>query len=238
MHNVRDFKMILDSKDSGVSKDIARSKIYETWETNVVCNYVQKDSVVLDIGAHIGYYTLMLSKLVGAGGKVISFEPSPRNFDFLTQNLELNNVSNVVSENMAVSDSNKAGSLYLSPHNTGDNWIHTTEGNEREEVATTIVTVDEYLKDSEYKDKIRFVKIDTQGNDFLVLKGMQEVLNNNDLALLIEFWPNGMARCGYTAHDLLSFLNANGFTPYLKNEEFDIRVLHKISYVNLFCKRN
>lgn len=80
---------------------------YGSWESELVTlvsQKVQPGFWVVDIGAHIGYYTLLLSRLVGADGRVFCFEPVPTNFEFLSENVRLNHCTNVEPVNRAVLD--------------------------------------------------------------------------------------------------------------------------------------
>ena len=79
---------------------------YEPFITAFVKDMIKEGDIVIDIGAHIGYYTLLFSKLVGKTGKVFAFEAHPDNFTLLKQNVETNGYTNVVVENKAVSNYN------------------------------------------------------------------------------------------------------------------------------------
>ena len=86
-------KMFLDPQDSLL---LSINGIYEEFETELVSKEISKNDVVVDIGANIGYYTLIFAKLVGENGKVFAFEPDPSNFALLKKNVELNGFRNVV----------------------------------------------------------------------------------------------------------------------------------------------
>ena len=79
--------MYLDSKDSN---KLSFNEVYEYLVTELVQKEVKMGNVVLDIGAHIGYYALMFAKLVGPHGKVFAFEPEPGNFAILEKNVRVN----------------------------------------------------------------------------------------------------------------------------------------------------
>ena len=79
-------------------------KIYEPNQTKIVKKYVHEGDVVIDVGAHVGYYTLLMAQLVGKNGKVYSFEPDPVNFELLKKSVEINGFENVILIQKAVSD--------------------------------------------------------------------------------------------------------------------------------------
>lgn len=119
--------MFLDAQDI---LNLSINGIYEPLETEVVGREVSAGDVVVDIGAHIGYYTLMLARIVGPCGKVYAFEPDPENFTLLQRNVKENGYRNVVLLQKAVSDRNGSATLYLSDDNSGDHdfTIHMTTG--------------------------------------------------------------------------------------------------------------
>ncbi len=92
---------------------------YENVETQLFESHIKEGDVVLDLGANIGYFTLIAAKLVGVNGKVYAFEPDPTNFSFLKRNVEINNYKNVVCEQKAVSNENGKLKLFLHKFQTG-----------------------------------------------------------------------------------------------------------------------
>jgi FkbM family methyltransferase len=132
---------------------------------------VSKSSVVYDIGAHVGFYTLLASELVGESGKVIAFEPVPRNLNYLKRHLEINRCNNVKVIEAAVSD--KSG---ISHFNEGPN---SSMGHLSEDGSLTVnsISIDELVEN----DKIPtpdYIKIDIEGAELLALKGAKSTLSN------------------------------------------------------------
>ena len=117
------FKMYLNKDDSIVSKNIARNYVWEKDESDYMISTITNGMNVIDMGAHIGYFTVLLSRLVGCEGKVYSFEPSKENFELLERNLLANQCNNVISSQKAVSNSNEQKFLFLSESNKGDHRI-------------------------------------------------------------------------------------------------------------------
>src|SRR4030042_4007070 len=96
------------------------------WEVETIRLFKQlakEGDTVVDIGAHIGYYTLLAARIVGDTGKVYAFEPDPANHDVLVGNIKLNGFQNVVTVRKAISDKNGQIELYLNEKNTGGHSI-------------------------------------------------------------------------------------------------------------------
>jgi len=95
--NVLGHKMYLDDLDT---LHLAINGIWEPLETNLIKNKIKEGDIVLNIGANIGYYTLLIARLVGSNGKVFAFEPDLNNFKILKKNIEINNYKNNKKSNL------------------------------------------------------------------------------------------------------------------------------------------
>lgn len=183
---VNGFKMYLDPTDA---LELRTSKKFEKFETELVRKEIKKGDVVLDIGANIGYYSLIFSQIVGTEGRVFAFEPDPNNFALLKKNIEINNLKNVILIQKAVSDTSIPLTLYLCDYNHAQHRIYPSPRcNEKITVEST--TIDEYLSKTEFYNKINFVKMDVEGAEYDVIEGMKNTLKlNPKLKLLCEFSP-------------------------------------------------
>lgn len=239
--DIHGHKMFLDSKDSLTLSIFGN---YEPVITDLVGKEIKKDYVVLDIGANIGYYTLIFAKLVGENGKVFAFEPDPTNFTLLIKNMEINNYKNAVLVQKAASDKTGKARLYLCDNNKGDHRIYDSDDGRRS-IPIESMRLDDYFED--YARKIDFIKIDTQGADELVIKGMPNLLRRfESLKIILEFWPLGVKKSGGNAKEFLQLLIGHGFKIYdlgseKRTEPADIAELLKMytceknNYTDLLC---
>ena len=244
---IQNQKMFLDSKDS---LQLSLNGIYGEFETEIVKNEIKPNDVVLDVGAHIGYFTLLFAKLVGSEGKVFSFEPEPKNFELLTKNIEINNYENVITESKIVSDKNKTCTLYTFETSSGANRIYKPNENINvKPIEVDSISLDEYFKNSEFLKRIKFVKIDVEGAELLVLKSKKSIFqNNNNIKLLLEFNPKFLLEIGSKSSDFFNFLHSENFSisfidgknhkliPLNFDTELDPKLFEN-DVVNLFCKK-
>ena len=244
---IQNQKMFLDPKDS---LQLSLNGVYGEFETEIVKNEIKPNDVVIDVGAHIGYFTLLFAMLVGPNGKVFSFEPEPKNFELLTKNVEINNYDNVITESKIVSDKNKKCTLYTFETSSGANRIYKPGDNSNAKpIEVDSISLDEYFKNSEFLKKIKFVKIDVEGAELLVLKSMKSVLQeNSDIKLLLEFNPVFLLEMGSKTSDFFNLLQSENFSIFFidgKNHklisinsdtELDPK-LFEYEIVNLFCKK-
>jgi FkbM family methyltransferase len=190
--------------------------VYEQFESELVNKEIRPGDVVLDLGANIGYYTLIFARRVGSGGRVYAFEPDPASFAILKTNVALNGYTNVVLVNKAVSDETRSSRLYLSEVNNGDHRIFDSHDG-RKSVAVENVRLDDYFKDRD--PRVDFIKMDIQGAEWAALQGMAELLGKNrKVKMITEFEPVSLKGFGVEPSDYLKLLCANGFSLYEVNE--------------------
>ncbi len=180
--------------------------MFEKKQIDFLKKKVKKGMLILDIGANIGFYSLLLSKLVGEKGKVYAFEPEEFNFKFL----KLNSLKhkNITPINAAVGASNGIIKLYISKDLNVDH--HTYDiGEGRKYKIVKLVTIDGYFK---LKKKFDVIKLDIQGFDYQAILGMRETIKNTDKILLLgEYWPYGLKKAGDNPKKYLSLLRKMKF---------------------------
>jgi len=175
-------KMFLDSEDS---LRLSIKGVYEEAETNIIKKLINKGDVVIDIGANIGYYTLIFARLVGNEGKVFAFEPESVNFNLLKKNVELNGYQNVVLVKKAVSNKTGQEKLYLSEDDKGAHSL-IGEIENRKSIQIDCIKIDDYFRNN--INKIDFIKLDIEGSEIEAIKGMSSVLKKiPNIILMTEF---------------------------------------------------
>jgi FkbM family methyltransferase len=168
-------------------------KIMTIHEDDIIKRFTpKKGDIVIDIGAHIGLYTIISSKRVGANGKVVAIEADPSNFEMLNSNIKLNQLTNVTPLNYAAYSKETKIKLYLPSGESGftkyntimPNWINTQE----KFVEVNANTLDYLLQLNEIRqEEVNWIKIDVEGAEFEVLKGATNVLSKSkDIAILME----------------------------------------------------
>jgi len=169
--------------------------------------HVKPGMKVLDIGANIGFYTIILSKLVGKAGTVYAFEPDEDNFKFLKR--LTNNLTNVKPALVACGEKSGVTYLYKSQEMNIDHQVYDS-GESREKVAVKMVSLDDYLQGE--KDGIGFVKIDVQGYEYHVFRGMKKTIaRSKKMFMISELSPYCLKKAGTSAELYLSEVKRAGF---------------------------
>lgn len=151
----------------------------------------KKGDIVVDVGAHIGKYSLIASKMVGPQGKVLAIEAHPDNYDILKKNIALNNLTNVVALNFAVHSKEAMVKLYEPGQEEGFTIYNTIMtgrkmSNNQNYVEVQAKTLDSILLENAIKEA-NWIKIDVEGAELEVLRGAPSILSNSrSSSLLIE----------------------------------------------------
>ena len=194
---VNGVRLIVDIRCECVGRVLYLDRNYEPAETNFLTHIIQPGMTVCDVGANLGYFTTLSSKLVGRHGCVLAVEPDSRNFSLLQQNIALNRTANVHAAHLALgSETSSEGELFHSATNWGDHRLydptHCRESTEK----VSITTLDQ-LAESLNLPLIDVIKIDVQGFERRVQLGMLETMRRATRQLILtEFWPHGICAAG------------------------------------------
>ena len=186
---------------------------YEPDETTLMRRIIRPGDTVLDIGAHIGIFSVLSSKRTGVTGRVLAFEPEPRNLMLLRRNLDYNQCNNVEVIPAAVTDLDGVTELHINTENSLDNRLSETGAVEEVELVRSVCL--DGLQSLSGK-RIDVIKMDIQGSEPAALDGMKSLLEKqSDVQMLTEFWPHGLKSSGYDPKRYLSELRNCGFRLYM-----------------------
>ena len=172
---------------------------WEALTTEMFKKIVKEGDVVVDLGANIGYYTLLAARLVGREGKVYAFEPEPTNYSLLLKNIALNGYENIVAVQKAVSDTTGKVKLFVDEKDTGAHSIYQPE-EEKAFVEVEAVTLDDLFKGKE--QRINVIKMDVEGAEMAALSGMDNLIRENkNLKMFVEFYLAGIKNAGNSPHE-------------------------------------
>lgn len=186
-------------------------------------NNLNERNIFLDIGANIGYYSIVASKKVGESGRVYSFEPSAREFKRLLKNIELNQCSNIVPLNIALSNTTDEINFSIANGHTGLNSFIISEKSvpKTVQIAQTL-TLDTLLN---LKNRtIDLAKIDVEGAELNVLIGMEGILKAKTIKrIIMEITPKFFNCFNYTKDDVYRLLYRYGYKSLINSssDQFD-----------------
>jgi len=204
-------------------------KGFEHRTINLMKSIVREGMTVIDVGANIGIYSILLSKLVGKSGSVYAFEPDAKTFDILNKNLQLSNCNNVKTFQLALSDTITSVKLRKPDNELGDafHYIEKIENNSSniDDVIRTI-TLDDFVN-SEKLTTVDFLKIDIEGAEFLCLKGGKKFLEKNNPVIICECFEDYLNRFDNSISEVIIYMDRLGFNS--RNYDFQQWLFRKIS---------
>lgn len=186
---------------------------------------LRPDSVVLDIGAHIGTYAMLAAARVRPPGRVIAYEPHARTREFLRRHLRWNRGGEqaTVREVCCGATPGRADFYCLPGQSEGNNGLVPVPGFERQSAEVT--TVDEEMRVLGCEPTL--IKIDVEGAEWDVLKGAAGVLARSRPVLLLSLHPPALAQQGLTPEGLLAWLGERGYDCRVIDQDYEIHVLAK-----------
>lgn len=189
-------------------------------DISMVKNFLHKGDHALDIGANIGIYTKYLSQFVGLSGKVYSFEPIPETFYYLENNIKKLRLNNVISLNIAVSDSSGKVLMEIPQYqNAGDNYYEAKIVTSASENLISYMVECDTLDNlyAKYNFQPAFIKCDVEGFEWNVFQCGGILLKECQPILLIEINPD-LKQPDTKTSELLKFLKNYGYVTYIKND--------------------
>ena len=183
---------------------------YEERLQNLYQNILKKGDVAVDVGAHSGRHAIPMAAAVGVKGTVIAFEVLPGVFPVLKSKCHEFALSNVEIKEVALSSAPGTGSFTVAVDRPEESGLLRREiyngATELKEIRISIQTLDHYDL-----DKLRFLKIDTEGAEFDVLKGAERTLRKNKPVIAFEFGESSYKSYGVNPTEVFEYLEGMGF---------------------------
>lgn len=217
------------------------------WEgllSRTIMAALKHGDVAIDIGANIGYDTMIMSQAVGPTGSVLAFEPDLQNLTELIKNIANLDYNNVTVQSLALSDEIGMGKISVADqYNRGVSNLRPNENGPSQPIFAT--RLDRLLDKS--ISRISFVKMDIEGFEHKAIIGMGDLLDRVDY-LAAEITPSFLQQCGTSAEKIFNHMQARGFSSYCaqpssdshwvaSDHNFEIKTAHTSHFDVLFCRR-
>lgn len=193
-----------------MSRRIREEGIWEPFETSLLLRLLAPGDVFVDVGANIGYFSILAADVVGDEGAVFAFEPDPENYRLLAANAALNGVAHrITAVAAALSDAAGQGRLFLSEDNLGDHRVYAGD-EQRDSLPIALYCGGDFLAGR--LQRLDLLKVDTQGSEYHVIAGLMPLLR--DLSpvprVLFELTPHALREAGASGRALVELLATLG----------------------------
>jgi FkbM family methyltransferase len=200
-----------------IGSAIYRDGYYEPEMVALFEKLLKPGMIFFDVGAHVGQFTLVASRLVGPKGSVHSFEPDSTTFEWLQANVRANGLSNVVANSVALADDTGTKTFYLATSDDiGSNSLRPPSPLHDSGRSRTVncITLDEYV-DSRGITRVDVIKADIEGAELLLLRGARKLLGGDSAPVFIlEFEEVRQQAFGYSCVQLADELLRNGYSLF------------------------
>jgi FkbM family methyltransferase len=204
-------RLFLDPSDPVISGALTLG-VYERQEMAFFNRFIGQARTFVDVGANVGLYTALALRQMSARSTVVAVEPHPRAYQLLQRNIEANLASNahspqvVLAFNIAAGSSEGTATLHCNRDNGGDHRLAAPGPEHRQGAwSTQPVPVQrlDHLLPQHGLSEVDFIKMDVQGHEAEVVKGLADTLSRSArVVLMSEFWPAGLASSGGAARYL------------------------------------
>ena len=203
-------KMLLDPNDH-VSRRIAENGVWEPETWRVVEPHLQRGATLVDVGAHIGYYSLKAAGRVGPNGRVIAIEPDPDTVRKLQENIRANDARNITVQPVACAGSEAILEFFAARNNPTISSISRANASEGAiSIRVRARPLDAILHDVA-TSRVDVLKIDVEGAELQVLKGAQETLTRYHPLLVVELIDGQLREMGTSSAEVTDFLRSYGY---------------------------
>jgi FkbM family methyltransferase len=198
---------------------------YEPATTRFLERTLRPGMTVVDVGAHVGFFTLLAARLVGSHGRVYAFEPDPSNYAMLEKNIALNSYGHVVTVQKAVASDSGEATLLLDPRGNDRNvLIDKSEGLSagRHGVEIETIGLDAFLEKAQL-ERVHLLKMDVEGAEYAAIQGMSRSLQAGKVeAMIFEFTPAACEPSGVSPEKFIRQIVNFGFSLYQLQPEGEI----------------
>ncbi len=173
---------------------------------------LKQGMTVVDVGANTGIYTLQAGLIIGALGQVYAFEPVPDVYQRLLEHISLNGLSNILSFPVALADTNGVATFHLGRTSDQGSLFR---GHTDQAITVRTQTLDSFLAEQKI-ERVDVVKVDVEGAELHVLRGMHGLLSRADKpTLMFEFCPANLQAAGFTPGELFQAIVGHGYAGYV-----------------------
>jgi len=216
-----------------IYSSVKAGKMYEEFLSRFLIKIIKKDDIFIDVGAHIGFFSLFVSHLVGDGGKVFSVEPNAENFGWLQHHIKLNDRKNITPLKLVVSETDGGIEFFTNADNDGGHALwdpghHESNKISRDRIDKNVIPSIRFdtLVGKNHIQFCQVVKIDTEGAEYTILKSGENFFNPDKVSFVVcEMNEFGLHQLGVSQHELRALMKEKGYDTFIFPKDDHIPIL-------------
>lgn len=214
-----DVKMICDEIDQRIAPiEILNFNNYEEEDFDLVVKLIKDGFTIFDVGANFGWYSINIAKKF-PNCKVFSFEPILKTFNYLIDNIKLNNLTNINPYNFGFSDKEAEIKFYYSPQGSGNaSSKNLSNSSDVIEVKSMVKKMDDFKEENQ--NSLDFIKCDVEGAELLVFKGGITLIKKFKPIIFTEMLRKWSAKFDYHPNEIIDLLSGVGYQCFVSNGKF------------------
>ena len=214
------FHLFVRLSDVGISRELYLTKAHEKEASTIFKSYLKPGQTIIDVGANIGYYPILEAVNISPGGRIFAIEPGPESYELLKYNTTSNGYEDVISTyNLAIGDVRGKATLYISSQSNLNSMLNDPLFKSYAPIVGSVqvdmITLDDFISQNNIlSDKIDIVRMDVEGYELKIFKGMTKLLENSQrLRIFFEIHPKIIkTHYGFDSYqDFLKMLDGYGF---------------------------
>lgn len=199
---------------------------YEPIDSAMIMRLVSKSPCVMDIGANMGWYSINIAKTYPSS-KVHAFEPIPKTYSFLEQNIKLNQVSNVIAHPFGLSNERKDLTFYFYPEGgVNASAANLSERDDVELVTCHVETLDDFVSANNLH--VDFIKCDVEGAELFVYQGAKKTLQLEQPIVFTEMLRKWAAKFNYHPNEIIALFSSFGYRCFYADRS-TLKELHEMT---------
>lgn len=234
---IRDGEIIMTSRKYGIRMQCPKGdhrvapieslnfQNYEEKDTSMILKLVPERGVVFDVGANMGWYSLLIARQVKSC-QIHAFEPIPKTYSFLTKNIELNQAEGVIAHPFGLSNERKDITFYFYPEGSGNaSSANLSERTDAELVTCHVERLDDFA--SANKLHVDFIKCDVEGAELFAFQGAKETLQRDKPIVFTEMLRKWAAKFNYHPNEIIALFSSIGYQCFTAKDE------HLIEFIKM-----
>jgi len=224
-------------KNDLITRQLTEYSAHTRNELAMLNSFIKKGDTIIDVGGHIGTYSIPFAKKIGKLGRVFTFEGNPNNFALLEKNITINGMRSIIQAFNAVVSQDEASKFEMELPDGGNSGMYYFSSVVRTIAKKTpVINIDNWFNGLSKKPKVNLIKIDVEGAEVEILRSCEKLIKKFKPILYIEISQEALKRFDHSIDDLHQILSKEGYQYYKnigeRNSNNDLFKIKKLASID------